>query len=92
MKMKRFAKKGMAFGLLFVLVAALFVMTVPMNASASSTIYIYSDGSVSTGAPIDVDGNTYTLTDNVYETIVIEKSGITITIGKANVDLAGAMV
>jgi parallel beta-helix repeat protein len=43
-----------------------------------STIYIYSDGSVTPGAPINVVDDTYTLTDNVYESIFIQKPGITL--------------
>ncbi len=71
-------RKGLVLGLVLVLVAALFFIIMPMNTSATSTIYIFSDGSVTAGAPIDVDGTTYTLTDDVYETIVIQKSGITL--------------
>jgi parallel beta-helix repeat protein len=44
---------------------------------AEATIYIYSDGTVTPGAPIQVVGTTYTLTANVYESIYIQKSGIT---------------
>jgi parallel beta-helix repeat protein len=65
----------------FVLVAAMFVMTVPMNVGADWTgdVTIKSDGSVDpSGAPISVSGSTYTLTDNILGTIIIEKSGITL--------------
>jgi parallel beta-helix repeat protein len=78
--MKNYAKKGLAFGLVMVLAAAMFVLIVPMNASAGWTgdLVIYSDGSYTSGAPVSVIGNKYTLTDNIYGTITIEKSGITL--------------
>ncbi|MHA2101460.1 MAG: NosD domain-containing protein, partial [Candidatus Kariarchaeaceae archaeon] len=44
-----------------------------------STIYIKSDGSVDpVTAPISQVGDVYTLTDNIYESIYIQKSGITL--------------
>jgi parallel beta-helix repeat protein len=44
-----------------------------------STIYIWEDGSIDPPtAPITVDGNIYTLTGNVYESIGIHKPGITL--------------
>jgi parallel beta-helix repeat protein len=42
-----------------------------------ATIFIKSDGGVDPStAPISRDGDTYTLTDNIYESIYIQKSGI----------------
>jgi hypothetical protein len=42
-------------------------------------IYIRQDGTVSpSDAPIQRDGDTYTLTSNIYATITIQKSGITL--------------
>jgi parallel beta-helix repeat protein len=44
-----------------------------------STIYINPDGTVSpTTAPIGVVGNTYTFTDNIYTTIIVQKDDIVI--------------
>jgi parallel beta-helix repeat protein len=44
-----------------------------------ATIYIRSDGTIDPStAPIDRDGDIYTLTDNIYESIFIYKSGITL--------------
>jgi len=42
-------------------------------------VTIQPDGSVTpTGAPILIEGNTYTLTENLYASIEIDKSGITL--------------
>jgi parallel beta-helix repeat protein len=47
--------------------------------AASGTIYIRADGSVNPStAPIQRDGEIYTLTDNVYDEVVVERSNITI--------------
>jgi parallel beta-helix repeat protein len=44
-----------------------------------STIYILPDGSIDPpDAPVSQDGDVYTLTDDVYESIVIQKSEITL--------------
>jgi parallel beta-helix repeat protein len=61
-------------------VLALFSVAIaPMtaNVTSSSTIYIRPDGSVDpASAPIHRNGDIYTFTDNIYETIDIQKSGI----------------
>ena len=45
----------------------------------SNRIFIQPDGSVvPAGAPIRIEGNNYTLTGNIYTSLVIEKSGITL--------------
>lgn len=42
-----------------------------------STIYILSDGTVSPpSAPLSVDGNVYTFTSNIYESIIVQKNNI----------------
>jgi len=47
--------------------------------AADNRIFIQPDGSViPAGAPIQVEGDTYTLTENIYTSIVIEKSGVTL--------------
>jgi len=44
---------------------------------ASETIYIMADGSVNpSNAPIQPDGDTYTLTADIYDSIVVEKDNI----------------
>lgn len=44
-----------------------------------STIYINSDGSIDPStAPISRDGNVYTLTQDIFESLYIHKSGITL--------------
>ena len=46
---------------------------------ASGTIYIKPDGSVDPPtAPIQRDGNIYTFTDNIFESIVVERDNIEI--------------
>jgi len=45
----------------------------------TETIYIRADGSIDPPtAPIQRDGDTYTLTDNIFDEIVVERSNITI--------------
>jgi parallel beta-helix repeat protein len=65
-----------------VLFVALFgvVLNVPVVKGGSGTIYIRADGSIDPpDAPIStVDNVTYTLIDNVYETIMVERSNIII--------------
>lgn len=47
------------------------------NVKASGTIYIQSDGTVSpSDAPINRDGNVYTLTGDINESIVIQRDNI----------------
>lgn len=49
------------------------------KAEASGTIYIRSDGSIDPStAPIQRVGNVYTFTDNISETIEVQKSSVTI--------------
>ena len=74
-------KKQLVLGLVIVLVAAVFTLTVPMNAGAAWTgdVTIQAGGTVvPAGAPISKSGSTYTLTDDIYGTITIEESGITV--------------
>jgi parallel beta-helix repeat protein len=61
----------------------LFSMLLPIRVvkgdGADNRIFIQPDGSVTPeGAPILIEGNTYTLTGNIYTSIVIEKSGVTL--------------
>jgi parallel beta-helix repeat protein len=54
-------------------------MTFVSQVVAEGTIYIRSDGSVDPStAPIQRDGNVYTLTDNIYDSIVVERNNIVI--------------
>ena len=49
------------------------------NVEASGTIYIRADGSVEgTDKIISSDNVTYTFTDNIYDSIVVERSNIII--------------
>ena len=78
MERRKAIRKGLVFGMVLALVAILFV-GVPMNVSADSTIYIDEFGNIiPSTAPITRVGDVYTLTANVYETIIIQKSGITL--------------
>ena len=49
-------------------------------AKAAGTIYVRADGSVEPDTALisSVDNVTYTFTDNIYDTIIIEKSNVTI--------------
>ena len=49
------------------------------SAWASGTVYIRADGSVDPySAPISRDGNVYSFTDNIYDSIVIERNSIVV--------------
>lgn len=49
------------------------------TAGASGTIYIRADGSVDPpSAPIERNGDVYTFTSDIYDSIVVERDGITI--------------
>jgi parallel beta-helix repeat protein len=51
----------------------------PENCAVIGTVYIKADGTIDpVSAPIDKDGEIYTLTDNIYDSIVIQRSGITL--------------
>ena len=63
---------------LILLVGLLVVTLRTQMVEASGTVYIRADGSVEPpGVPISsVDNVTYTLTDNIYDSIVIERDNI----------------
>ena len=66
--------KGLVFWLAILLVAAAFIMILPMNVGAAWTgdVTIKADGTVDpVGAPISISGGTYTLTDDITGTITI---------------------
>jgi parallel beta-helix repeat protein len=63
--------------ILLLLSTALLYIGFVKGDAAEPTIYIQPDGSVvPAGAPILIEGNTYTLIENVYASIEIDKSGI----------------
>jgi parallel beta-helix repeat protein len=79
-------RAGLVFGvrvlLVFVLFVAVFgvVLNVPLVKGDSGTIYIRADGSIDPPtAPITtVDNVTYTFVDNIYDSIVVERSDVII--------------
>ena len=78
--MKKLIQKWLAMGLTFMLVALVFV-GISINSSSEfiGDITILPDGTVDPpDAPLLQDGDTYTLTDNVTGSIIIQKSGITL--------------
>ena len=49
------------------------------SVKASGTIYIRADGSIDPPtAPIQLEGNVYTFTDNIYDSIIIERDNIVV--------------
>jgi parallel beta-helix repeat protein len=64
--------------LTFVLVGMLAVASEVQRGRASGTIYIRSDGSVEGTDKIQRDGDVYTFTDDLNETIAVEKDNIVI--------------
>jgi parallel beta-helix repeat protein len=64
---------------LLVLLSTAMVAVFVKPAVAAETIYIRADGSVDPAtAPIHVDGNVYTFTDNINDSIVVERDSIVI--------------
>ena len=69
------AVSGIMLTLLLTNMLTLAINIQPVKASA--TIYIRADGSVDPlAAPIQRDGDIYTFTDNIYDTIVVERSNV----------------
>ena len=65
--------------LVIILVSTSSVTFKVQKVEASGTIYIRADGSVDPKtAPIQCVGDYYTLSDNIFEAIVVEKSNIII--------------
>jgi len=63
---------------IFLISSSLLTSRVPI-ANATGTIYIRADGSIDPPTPlIQQNGNIYTFTGDIFESIVLEKSGITI--------------
>ncbi len=50
------------------------LVALPANAQQYQSIIIYSDGSITGTNNIQHDGNTYTLTDNIFGHIQVQKS------------------
>jgi parallel beta-helix repeat protein len=66
-----------AFLLLGILLICISSPAICQDAVTRTTILIQSDGSIYPAyVPIQVDGSTYTLTQDIYDPILIEKSGI----------------
>lgn len=74
--------KGIVSGIILTLlsVGMLTLMFNSQPVKASGTIYIRADGSIDPlGAPIStIDNVTYTLTDNIYDSIVVERDNVII--------------
>jgi parallel beta-helix repeat protein len=76
----RIRKIGLDHSVWALLVVAVFSVTLNVPVvRASGTIYIRSDGSIEPPtALIQRDGNVYTFTDNIYDSIVVERYNIVI--------------
>ena len=62
-----------------VLSSVVFFVKSANGQATDNRIFIQPDGTVTpVGAPILIEGNTYTLTENIYTSIVVEKSGVTL--------------
>jgi len=67
--------------LLTLFLASTFIMTITIQTVGANpdTIYIKTDGSVDPPtAPIQRDGDAYTFTDNIYDSIVVERDNIVV--------------
>lgn len=72
--------KRISVGIMILLLTSLSILALnvqPTKAWSGGTIYIRSDGSVDpSDAPIQRDGDIYTLTGNINDSIVVEKDNI----------------
>ena len=76
---KTFRKTLTLCGALLLLFSSLLSTGFVKGAGTDNRIFIQPNGTVTPAdAPIQIEGNTYTLTGNVNTSIVIEKSGITL--------------
>ena len=71
-------KRRAALILMLILCSILVAIPNILTVRASETIYIRADGTVEGTDKIQRDGNVYTLTDNIYEKIVVEKDNIVV--------------
>jgi len=85
---------GLVFGVWTVFMFLAAVLGVVLNVrlvGGSGTIYIRADGSIDPPtAPIQRDGDLYTFTDNIYESIVVERDNIVVDGAGYTVKGAGA--
>ena len=65
--------------LVFVIMMSLWVVnTQPVMSQSSGTIYIRADGTVEGTDKIQRDGNVYRFTDDIYDSIVVERDNIVV--------------
>ena len=75
------SRKLVLVSIMIIVLIGMFCVAVKVpKVKASTTVYIRADGSIdpSTANITTADDVTYTFTDNIYDTIIIEKSNITI--------------
>jgi len=75
-----FNVKKFALGFILLLILCSVLATLPniVTVEASGTIYIRADGTVEGTDKIQRDGNVYTFTDNVNDSIVVEKNNVVV--------------
>src|SRR3990170_2617061 len=72
-------KRAVIFAFVLILFSATLAAAFIGKVAAQGTIYIRPDGSVDPStAPIQRVGNTYTLTANTYDSIVVEKDNVVV--------------
>ena len=72
-------KASKAVSLVFLITMSLWLVdTQPVMSQSSGTIYIRSDGTVEGTDKIQRDGNVYTFTNNIYDSIVVERDNIVV--------------
>jgi hypothetical protein len=54
------------------------ILVQPVESQSSETIFIRADGSVEGTTKIYRDGNTYSFTDDISGSIVVERDGVTV--------------
>ncbi|MCK4443796.1 MAG: right-handed parallel beta-helix repeat-containing protein [Thermoplasmata archaeon] len=87
--MKHVIRSSLVATVVLVMLASTFTIS-PTTVSASSTIYIRPDGSVvPSTAPIIRHGNGYKLSANVYDSIYVQRSGITLVGGGYTIQGSG---
>jgi parallel beta-helix repeat protein len=91
-KMNRKPVIGVILALLLTsMLTLIFYVQSIQSVRATGTIYIRADGSVELmTAPIQQDGNVYTFTDDIYDSIVVERDNIVIAGSGCTVEGTGA--
>jgi parallel beta-helix repeat protein len=71
-------RETFSFAFVFLLLLSVWIAAFSDVATAEETIYIRADGSVEGTAAIRRDGDVYTFTGNIYDSIIVEKDNVVV--------------